>query len=50
MFISFQMIDAIVFWPDGIGVQAGVQVVETLHLLLCFQTVRDHVLSKDLLH
>ena len=35
---------------DGVGVQAGVKVVQTLHLLLCVQAVRDHVLRKDLLH
>lgn len=35
---------------DSINVQAGIQVVQTLHLLLCFQAVGDHVLGKDLLH
>lgn len=35
---------------DGISVQAGIQVVQTFHLLLCVQTVRDHILGKNLLH
>lgn len=34
----------------SIDVKAGIQVVQTLHLLLRFQAVGDHVLGEDLLH
>lgn len=44
------MAEIVGFSPDGVCVQAGIQVVQTLHLLLCFETVRDHVLCKDLLN
>ena len=35
---------------DCVGVQAGVEVIKTLHFLLGLKTVRNHVLSEDLLH
>lgn len=34
----------------SVDVKAGIQVVQTLHLLLRFQAVGDHVLGEDLLH